>query len=85
MSVPLNLVALLLVLLVINWMTFTGVWWVQWAALGLGIAWAITMYRVLMIRFVFAKAAWWMKWLVIVFVVAWVVSFVRAVEAVFRP
>jgi hypothetical protein len=28
-------------------MTTPGFWWVQWAALGIGIAWAISLLRVL--------------------------------------
>ena len=38
---------ILLLLLVINWMTFSGEWWVKWAALGIGIAWVISVVRVL--------------------------------------
>ena len=38
---------ILLLLVVINWMTSPGRWWVQWAALGLGIAWVINLIRVL--------------------------------------
>lgn len=34
-------------LFVINWMTSPGDWWVQWAALGIGIAWVISLVRVL--------------------------------------
>lgn len=34
-------------LFVINWMTSPGDWWVQWAALGIGIAWIINLLRVL--------------------------------------
>lgn len=37
----------LLMLFVINWMTSPGDWWVQWAALGIGIAWVISLIRVL--------------------------------------
>jgi len=33
-------------LVVVNIMTWHGEWWVQWAALGLGIAWVITLLRV---------------------------------------
>ncbi len=36
----------LLVLFIINWMTSPGQWWVQWAALGIGIAWFISLFRV---------------------------------------
>lgn len=37
----------LLLLVVIDWMTSPGDWWVQWAALGIGIAWVISLVRVL--------------------------------------
>jgi hypothetical protein len=37
----------LLMLVVINYMTSPGDWWVQWAALGIGIAWFISLFRVL--------------------------------------
>ncbi len=33
-------------LFIINWMTSPGTWWVQWAALGIGIAWVISLFRV---------------------------------------
>jgi hypothetical protein len=38
---------ILLFLVVINWMTWSGHWWVQWAALGLGIAWIFSFFRVM--------------------------------------
>jgi hypothetical protein len=38
---------ILLLLVVINWITSPGHWWVQWAALGIGIAWVISLFRVL--------------------------------------
>jgi hypothetical protein len=34
-------------LFVINVLTWSGEWWVQWAALGLGIAWVISLFKVL--------------------------------------
>jgi hypothetical protein len=34
-------------LLVVNWMTYSGEWWVKWAALGIGIAWVLSLFRVL--------------------------------------
>ena len=37
---------ILLLLFVINLMTSPGDWWVQWAALGLGIAWVVSLVRV---------------------------------------
>ena len=39
--------AVLVLLLVINLMTSPGHWWVQWPALGIGIAWVISVFRVL--------------------------------------
>lgn len=38
---------ILLVLVIINMMTSPGHWWVQWAALGLGIAWVINLLRLI--------------------------------------
>ena len=38
---------LLLFLFVINLMTSPGHWWVQWPALGIGIAWVMSLFRVL--------------------------------------
>jgi len=38
---------ILALLFVINWMTSPGDWWVQWAALGIGIAWVISLFRVI--------------------------------------
>lgn len=37
----------LALLFVINWITSPGDWWVQWAALGIGIAWLISLVRVI--------------------------------------
>ena len=34
-------------LVIINLMTWSGDWWVQWAALGLGIAWFSSLFRVI--------------------------------------
>jgi hypothetical protein len=39
--------AILLMLVVINVMTSPGEWWVQWAALGIGIAWFISLFKVI--------------------------------------
>ncbi len=36
----------LALLAVINLMTSPGHWWVQWAALGIGIAWVVSLLRV---------------------------------------
>lgn len=38
---------ILLMLVVINVMTSPGHWWVQWAALGIGIAWGVSLLRVI--------------------------------------
>ncbi len=38
---------ILLLLVLINAMTSPGHWWVQWAALGIGIAWVLCLIRVL--------------------------------------
>ncbi len=38
---------ILALLFVINLVTSPGHWWVQWAALGIGIAWVISLIRVL--------------------------------------
>lgn len=34
-------------LAVINVMTWDGEWWIQWPALGIGIAWVINLFRVI--------------------------------------
>ena len=38
---------ILLVLVIINLMTSPGHWWVQWPALGFGIAWVFSLLRVI--------------------------------------
>ena len=38
---------ILALLFVINLMTSPHHWWVQWAALGIGIAWVISLIRVI--------------------------------------
>jgi hypothetical protein len=38
---------ILLFLVVINLMTSPDHWWVQWAALGIGIAWVFSLIRVI--------------------------------------
>ena len=38
---------ILLMLVVINWMTSPEYWWVKWPALGLGIAWVVSLLRVM--------------------------------------
>jgi len=53
---------ILVLLVVINWMTTPGRWWVQWAALGIGIAWVIALFRVMraivLVGGLAALAAW---------------------------
>lgn len=39
--------AVLVMLVVINVMATPGHWWVQWPALGIGIAWFISLFRVI--------------------------------------
>jgi hypothetical protein len=38
---------ILAMLVVINWITTPGHWWVKWPALGIGIAWFISLFRVI--------------------------------------
>ena len=38
---------IVLMLFVINVMTSPGQWWVQWAALGIGIAWVINFFKLI--------------------------------------
>jgi hypothetical protein len=38
---------ILVFLVIINVMTSPGHWWVQWAALGIGLAWIISLLRVI--------------------------------------
>ena len=38
---------ILLMLAAINYMTSPGEWWVQWPALGIGIAWVTSLLRVI--------------------------------------
>lgn len=38
---------IVLLLLVINLMTSPGEWWVQWVALGIGIAWVINLFKLI--------------------------------------
>ena len=38
---------IVIMLFVINLMTSPGHWWVQWAALGLGIAWVINLFKLM--------------------------------------
>ncbi len=38
---------ILVFLVIINVLTSPGHWWVQWAALGIGIAWVLSLLRVI--------------------------------------
>ena len=38
---------ILLMVFVINLMTTPGQWWFKWAALGIGIAWVVSLLRVM--------------------------------------
>ena len=38
---------IIVLLVIINAMTSPGNWWVQWPALGIGIAWVISLFRVI--------------------------------------
>jgi hypothetical protein len=44
--------AILALLAVINLMTSPGDWWIQWPALGIGIAWVICLWRVLKVALI---------------------------------
>jgi len=38
---------ILVFLVIVNMMTSPGHWWVQWAALGIGLVWVLSLLRVL--------------------------------------
>ncbi len=38
---------ILVFLVIINAMTSPGDWWVKWAALGIGVAWIVSLMRVI--------------------------------------
>ncbi len=48
---------------VINAMTFSGTWWVQWVALGMGIAVVVALARAARTLLVLALVAWGGHWL----------------------
>lgn len=54
---------ILVVLFVINWATSPGEWWVQWAALGIGIAWILALARVLWAMVLVGGLAGLIAWL----------------------
>jgi hypothetical protein len=78
MGLPQSILILIAILAVVNWVTFTGVWWVQWAALGLTIAWFLTVFRHASIAWMHSRAAWWMKVALFVFAIVWITTFIRA-------
>lgn len=48
---------LLVLPVVINALTSPGDWWVKWPALGIGIAWVISLFRVLRLMIVLGGLA----------------------------
>lgn len=54
---------ILAMLVVINLLTSPGDWWVQWAALGIGIAWVISLLRVVRAVVVAGGVAALIAWL----------------------
>lgn len=54
--------AILVMLFVINLLTSPGDWWVQWAALGIGIAWFICLFRVVWAMIVLGGLAAFVAW-----------------------
>jgi hypothetical protein len=53
----------LAVLVLVNLMTSPGHWWVQWAALGIGIAWVISLLRVIRALILLGGLAALVAWL----------------------
>ena len=53
---------ILLMLVAINWFTTPGEWWVQWAALGIGIAWVVNVLRVARVLLLGGGAAAVVAW-----------------------
>ncbi len=54
---------IVLLLVVLDWMTSPGHWWVQWAALGIGIAWFVALVRVIAAIAVAGGVAAFVLWL----------------------
>jgi hypothetical protein len=48
---------ILLFLVIVNAVTSPHHWWVQWAALGIGIAWVISLFRVIRLMIVLGGLA----------------------------
>ena len=53
----------LALLVIINLMTSPGHWWVQWAALGIGIAWCVSLIRVMRAMILVGGLAALIAWL----------------------
>ena len=53
----------LALLVIINLMTSPGHWWVQWAALGIGIAWCVSLIRVMQAMILVGGLAALITWL----------------------
>jgi hypothetical protein len=53
----------LLLVFVVNALTYHGHWWVQWAALGIGIAWFLALFRVLRAALLVGGLAALVAWL----------------------
>lgn len=47
----------------INWMTFSGTWWVQWVAFGMGIAVLVAWARAVKSLAVLGLLAWGSRWI----------------------
>ncbi len=54
---------ILALLFVINLLTSPGHWWVQWPALGIGIAWVISLFRVIRAMVIAGGLAALVAWL----------------------
>lgn len=54
---------ILALLAVVNALTSPGHWWVQWPALGIGIAWVISLFRVLRAAVLLGGVAALVAWL----------------------
>ena len=54
---------ILLVAFVVNAMTYHGQWWVRWVALGIGIAWFLSLLRVIRAAILVGGVAALIAWL----------------------
>jgi hypothetical protein len=57
-TMPIKFVFVVGLCALINWMTFNGTWWVQWVALGMGIAVLVAWGRALKTLLVLGLVAW---------------------------